>query len=193
MATVKVVPRNAELVKPQELVTLYFIGVQMVQDFHANNALVREKEAEVAAEMKAQGRKAPLPRPLADWPEVYVKTKRYRLPQLGETISVREATAKDLQFQAQWKGQKTLLRAEEGGAAVAKLIKDAVEKGKDPLKLDLVKAQAEQQFAKFTNEEIAALLVSRGLPVPAELEKKVDKPATADKGKGKVENKEVDE
>lgn len=108
------------------------------------------------------------------------------MPALGESIVFDEVYAKTLIFKTRYKDRQGVMRdsfvpAAQGGAEMARFIRQAIKEGRslDPqdLQRQATKAQAE---AILPDADIAEILRSRGYQPPAELLAKLQEQAEGD-------------
>jgi len=130
------------------MVTLVFVGIDMV---------------------KAIGRN---PSP------IFVKGGPMNFPELGESITVDSVIAKDIIEKTRWSDSRergaqpkdVFVRADQGGAEMGRMIKEALANGTPLEELNIYGVQKQHFTSQLSDDELLEALKARGLKVEEESE-----------------------
>lgn len=128
---IEVEPYNQERFRKRGRVKLYYVGTK----FHTDH----------------QG----------DPPPVNVKTMPIPFPQLGEYLEIDEVYARDLTQKSRYQGKPVYLAEKDGGADVAKLIKQALKAGTKLEDFDLTKFKVKREIEEMSDEDFLQAVKSR--------------------------------
>ncbi len=128
---IEVEPYQQERWRKRSKIKIYYVGVKFHQD-HAG-----------------------------DPPPVNIKGMPIPFPKLGEHLDIDEVYARDLIQKSRYQQKPVYIAERDGGADVAKLIKQAVKEGTKLADIDLNKVKAKHEVKQMSDEDLIDVLKSR--------------------------------